>query len=151
MFLNQERPDRLVYALFYVELNLFFTFHHNIMGKIRISFLAIKPMDSSQNFGFWQISTFPCWQKQKTSTFFHSGGHKTNFNALFSMLKMGHICCSFAFVLVSISIIKRWRVKGTLSIKILVLWPPELKFCCLKKKIQNLKFYMINRSFGQNP
>ena len=40
--------------------------------------------------------------RAKTETilpFFHSGGHKTNFKALFGMLTLGHICCSFTFVL----------------------------------------------------
>ena len=37
------------------------------------------------------------------------------------MLKLGHIGCSFAFELVSFSIIQGWKVKGLLSIKILVL------------------------------
>ena len=69
------------------------------------------------------------WAKtEKLLPFFHSGGHKTNFKALFWMLTLGHIFCSFAFVLVYISLIHGWRVKGTLSIKILVLCPPELEF-----------------------
>ena len=42
-------------------------------------------------------------------------------------------------------------VTGTLSIKILIVCPPELKFCVLRraKKSENLKIYMINRSFFQ--
>ena len=39
----------------------------------------------------------------------------TNFNALFWRLTLGHTFCSFAFVLVYISLIQEWRVKGTLS------------------------------------
>ena len=50
----------------------------------------------------------------------------------FCMLTLGHICCSFAFVLVSISLIHGCRVKGTLSIKMLVWCPPELEFCVLR-------------------
>ena len=73
---------------------------------------------------------------EKCLPFFHSGGHTTNFNALFWMLTLGHICCLFAYVLVSISLIQGWRVKGTLSIKIIVLWPPELEFCGLRKTKQ---------------
>ena len=80
------------------------------------------------------------WAKtEKLLPFFHSGGHKTNFNALFWMLTLGQICCSFAFVLVSISLIQGRRVKGTLSIKILVLCPPELEFCVLRKAKKNPK------------
>ena len=37
------------------------------------------------------------------------GGHKTNFNALFRMLKLGRICCSFVFELVYISLIQAWE------------------------------------------
>ena len=53
-----------------------------------------------------------------------------------------------------ISVIHGWRVKDTLSIKILILCPPELEFCVLQKeekKSLKLKFFMINRSFGQIP
>ena len=52
-------------------------------------------------------------RRKKTSSFFllHSDGHKTNFNSLFWMLTPEHICWSFAFVLVSISLIQGWRVK----------------------------------------
>ena len=78
-------------------------------------------------------------EEEKTSTFFHSGGPETNFNAIFWMLTLGHICCSFSFVLVSISLIQGWRVKGMLSIKILVLCPPELEFCGLRKAKKNPK------------
>ena len=71
---------------------------------------------------------FPLGQKQKNFYFFfHSGGHKTNFKALFFKLTLGHFVCSFVFVLVYISLIHGWRVKGTLSIKILILCPPENK------------------------
>ena len=81
----------------------------------------------------------PLGKKRKTSTFFHSGGHKTNLNALFWMFTLGQICCYFAFVLVSISLIQGRRVKGTLSIKILVLCLPELEFCVLRKAKKILK------------
>ena len=64
---------------------------------------------------------------------FHSGDNKTNFNDHFWMLTPGHIFCYIAFVLVSVSLIQGWRVKGTLSIKLLVLSPPELEFCRLRK------------------
>ena len=76
---------------------------------------------------------------RKTSTNFHFGGNTIYFNALCCMLTLGHICCSFAFVLVFISIIKGLRVKGTLSIKILVLLRPELEFRRLLKKNKNPK------------
>ena len=56
-------------------------------------------------------------KNRKTSTFFHSGGDETNFNALLWMLTLGHMCCSFAFMLVYISLIQGWGVKGILSIK----------------------------------
>ena len=36
-------------------------------------------------------------------------------------------------VLVYFSLIKEWRVKGSLTIKVLVLWPPELELCILRK------------------
>ena len=76
-------------------------------------------------------------QKQKTTLpFFHSGGHKTNFKAFDAY---NGICSSFAFVLVSISLVQGWRVKGMLSIKILVLCPPELEFCGLRKANKNPK------------
>ena len=45
----------------------------------------------------------------------------------------------FAFVLVSLSLIQGLRVKGTLSIKILVLCHPELEFCGLRKAKRNSK------------
>ena len=71
--------------------------------------------------------------------FFHSRGHKTNAKALFWMLTLGHICCSFEFVLVSISLIQGWRVKGMLSMKVLVLCPPEFELCGLQKAKKNPK------------
>ena len=78
-------------------------------------------------------------KEEKKYYFFHSGGHKTNFKALFLMLTLGHIC-SFAFVLLSIDLIQGWRVKGMFSIKVLVLGPPELEFCgLLKLKKKNPK------------
>ena len=55
------------------------------------------------------------------------------------MHTLGHICLSFAFVLVSIIPIQGWRVEGTLSIKILVLWNPELEFCGMRRKKNNNK------------
>ena len=85
---------------------------------------------------------FVFYQSAKTEKllpFFHSGGHKTNFKALFWMLTLEHIFSFFAFALVYISLIHGWRVKGTLSIKILVLCPPELEFCVLRKTKKNPK------------
>ena len=77
-------------------------------------------------------------KNRKTTTFFNPEDTK-KFKALFWVLTLGQICCSFAFVLVSFSLIQGWRVKGTLSIKILVLCPPDLEFCVLRtaKKILN--------------
>ena len=60
---------------------------------------------------------------------------------LYAYTALGHICCYFARELVSIGIIKGWRVKVTLSIKILVLLPPELEFCGLRKIKQYPKTY----------
>ena len=85
------------------------------------------------------VTYFRAKTKKKLFLLFYSGGHKTNFNALFRMLTLGHIFCSFSFVLVYISLIHRWRVKGTLSIKLLVLCPPELEFCGLRKTKKILK------------
>ena len=74
-------------------------------------------------------------RRKRTFTFFvHSGRHKTNFIALFCMLKRGYIFCSFAFVLVSIGLIQGGTLKDPLLIKILVLWPLELEFCGLWKR-----------------
>ena len=46
---------------------------------------------------------------------------------------------SFAVVLVCISLIHWWRVKGTLSIEIQVLCPPEFDFCGFRKTKKILK------------
>ena len=68
------------------------------------------------------------FKQKKLLPVFHSGGDKTIFKALFGMLiTLGHICYSFEFVLVSISLIQEWRVKGTVSIKIQVTSPPNKK------------------------
>ena len=72
-------------------------------------------------------------QNIKTTTFFHSGGHKTNFKDLFWMLTLGHICCYFAFVLVFITLMggeqKQRCQKNTsfVSSGFGVLCPPESK------------------------
>ena len=58
---------------------------------------------------------------------------------LYWMLTLGYICYSFVCVLVSVSLIQGWRVKGMFSIKILVLCPRELKFCGLWKAKKNPK------------
>ena len=73
-------------------------------------------------------------KNRKTSRLFHSGGDKTNINALFWMLTLGHISCYFAFLFLSFIIIQGWRVKYTLSIKILVLLSPALEFFGCQKR-----------------
>ena len=50
-------------------------------------------------------------QKMKNKNFqffFHSGCHKSIFNALFCVLTLWHICSSFVFLSLSISSIPRW-------------------------------------------
>ena len=42
------------------------------------------------------------------------------------MPSLGHMFCLFAFVLVPISLIQGWIVKGTLSVKILALCPQQI-------------------------
>ena len=91
-------------------------------------------------------------QKQKNFyLFFCSGGHKTHFNALFWMLKLGHICC------ICVSIYQsnpRMESRGYLVNKntsfvasgIGVLMPPEHN-----NKSENIESYMINRSLGPVP
>ena len=58
----------------------------------------------------------------------------------------------FAFVLVSISLIQGWRVKGTLSIKKNTrVVSPEVEFCDLRnaKKVLKPKILYDYRSFGK--
>ena len=86
-------------------------------------------------------------QKQKKPLplfqFFHSGSDKTYCDA--SILKaLIRFYCSFAVMLFWIGPTNRWRVMGTLSIKILVLSLPETWNI---SKI--IKLCMITRSFGQ--
>ena len=78
-------------------------------------------------------------KRKKIYLFFHFGGDKTNLNALFWSLHLDIFF--FAFLLVSVSLIQGCKVKGTLSIKILVLSPLELEFRCLwkTKKIPKLR------------
>ena len=49
----------------------------------------------------------------------------------------------FAFLLVSVSLIQGCKVKHTLSIKILVLLPPKLEFCCLRKTKKILQLRIL--------
>ena len=85
------------------------------------------------------FTIYKAGQKQKKKNYYLFPFRRTYFKALFWMLTLGHIFCSFAFVLVSISLIQGWKVKGVLSIKILNLCPPELEFCGLRKAKKNPK------------
>ena len=67
----------------------------------------------------WKAATRLNVHKARTEKllhFFHSGGYKTNFKTLFWKLTLELFFLSFAFVLVYISLIHGWRVKGTLSL-----------------------------------
>ena len=91
---------------------------------------------------YWNLALWQLDNGQKPIIlyiFFHSGCHKTKFSALFWMLPLGKISCSFAFVLVYISQIQGWRVKLTSSIKILVLWHQEMEFRDIQKTKKILK------------
>ena len=70
-------------------------------------------------------------EEKKNLPFFHFGGDKTKLNALFWSLHLDIFF--FAFLVVSVSLIQGCKVKGTLSIKILVFSPLELEFRCLRK------------------
>ena len=77
--------------------------------------------------------------RKKILHFFPSRGHKTNFKVFSGCLHWNIFFCSFAFVLAYTILVNGWRVKGTLSIKVLVLCPPELDFCVLRKTKKILK------------
>ena len=83
-------------------------------------------------------------RKKKVLPFFIPEDANLTSKLLFWMLTLGHICCSFAFLLVSISLIQGWIVEGTLSIKILVLCPRELEFCVLRKAKKILKHKILH-------
>ena len=67
----------------------------------------------SHKIPLWKISS-----GQNLNSFYlflHNKSDKSNLNGLIWMLTLGHICCSFAFVLVSFILIQGWRVESTLS------------------------------------
>ena len=75
---------------------------------------------------FVSMYYFLLGQKQKILYFRES---QNKFQCFFWRHSLGQIVSSFEVVLLGSSPTNGWRVKGTLSIKISVLWFLELEFC----------------------